>query len=81
MQIISDISSKQTASKPAGSATRFNVFTFECSEELKLKQLGDAQAVADSVDLGELILKDTDPGTLLPAVYFFHPDQIGRAHV
>lgn len=55
MQSFSDISSNQkTASKPAGSASIFNLFTFEGSEELKMKQLGDAQAVADSVDLGEL---------------------------
>ena len=54
MQIISDISSKQTASKPAGSASIFNLFTSQDYQELKLKQLGNAQAVADSVDLGEL---------------------------
>ena len=55
MQIISSISANQkTASKPAGSASIFNLFTSQDYQELKMKQLGDAQAVADSVDLGEL---------------------------
>ena len=81
MQIISDISSKQTASKPAGSAIRFNVYTFQEYEVLKNKQLGDAQAVADSVDLGELVLKDTDPGMINPSVYYFHPDHLGSSTV
>jgi|GEM_PF-1993374 RHS repeat-associated protein len=77
MQTISNISSNQkTASKPAGSASIFNLFTSQDYQELKLKQLGDAQAVADSVDLGELVLKDTDPGTIVASVYYFHPDHL-----
>src|SRR5690606_446058 len=51
-------------------------------DELKQKQYGDAQAVADSLDLGQLDLGEEDAGIpISPAIYFFHPDHLGSSTV
>ena len=72
---------QRVASKPAGSATRFNVYTFQEYEVLKNKQLGDAQSAADSTDLGTLNLAGPTVDQINPSVYYFHPDHLGSSTV
>lgn len=70
---------QRVASKPAGLADIFEISLTSEFDDLIMKQLGDIQAVSDTVGLGELTLKDADPGTIAPAIYFFHPDQLGSS--
>lgn len=70
---------QRVASKPAGLADIFEISLTSEFDDLIMKQLGDIQAVSDTVGLGELTLKDTDPGTIAPAIYFFHPDHLGSS--
>src|SRR5690606_33625798 len=66
---------QRVASKPGGNANIFSAGFSTEFDELKQKQYGDAQAVADSLDLGQLDLGEEDVGTpISPAIYFFHPD-------
>jgi len=89
VQTFSNISSKiyvntqRIASKPAGNADRFNVMQVGDTlnlEELRVKQLADAQFVADSMELGQLNLAQPESGIIIiPAVFYFHPDHLGSS--
>ena len=89
MQTFSNISSKiyvntqRIASKPAGNADRFNVLQVGDTpdlEELRAKQLADAQLVADSMELGQLNLAQPGSGVIfIPVVFYFHPDHLGSS--
>ena len=71
---------QRVASKPEGNAKIFNINTFQEYEELKLKQRSDAQAVADTVDMGQLkSINDVIYTSINPAVYYFHPDHLGTS--
>ncbi|MGB6083001.1 RHS repeat-associated core domain-containing protein [Moheibacter sp.] len=74
---------QRVASRPIGSASIFNSSFSTQFDELKLKQMGDAQAVADSLELGQIEMdeEDLDPTPLPPAVYYFHPDHLGSSTV
>src|SRR5690625_7790530 len=49
-------------------------------EELRVKQLADAQFVADSMELGQLNLAQPESGIIIiPAVFYFHPDHLGSS--
>src|SRR5690606_21767978 len=49
-------------------------------EELRAKQLADAQFVADSMELGQLNLAQRESGIIIiPAVFYFHPDHLGSS--
>src|SRR5690554_4206053 len=49
-------------------------------EELRAKQLADAQFVADSTELGQLNLAQPGSGIIIiPAVFYFHPDHLGSS--
>ncbi len=49
-------------------------------EELRAKQLADAQFVADSMELGQLNLAQPGSGIIItPTVYYFHPDHLGSS--
>src|SRR5690606_2647927 len=49
-------------------------------EELRAKQLADAQFVADSMELGQLNLAQPGSGIIIiPAVFYFHPDHLGSS--
>src|SRR5690554_3560986 len=49
-------------------------------EELRAKQLADAQLVADSMELGQLNLAQPESGIIIiPAVFYFHPDHLGSS--
>src|SRR5690606_20057620 len=72
--------SQRVASKPGGNANLFSAGFATEFDDLKQKQYGDAQAVADSLDLGQLDLGEEDVGTpISPAIYFFHPDHLGSS--
>src|SRR5690606_17837605 len=75
--------SQRIASKPAGNADRFNVMQVGDTlnlEELRAKQLADAQFVADSMELGQLNLAQPGSGIIIiPAVFYFHPDHLGSS--
>lgn len=75
--------SQRIASKPAGNADRFNVMQVGDTlnlEELRAKQLADAQFVADSMELGQLNLAQPESGIIIiPAVFYFHPDHLGSS--
>lgn len=75
--------SQRVASRPIGSANIFNIGFSTEFDELKAKQTGDAQAVADSLELGQIEMgeEDIDPTPLPPAVYYFHPDHLGSSTV
>lgn len=75
--------SQRVASRPIGSANIFNIGISTEFDELKAKQTGDAQAVADSLELGQIDMgeEDIDPTPLPPAVYYFHPDHLGSSTV
>src|SRR5690606_23845454 len=76
-------SAQRIASKPAGNADRFNVMQVGDTlnlEELRAKQLADAQFVADSMELGQLNLAQPESGIIIiPAVFYFHPDHLGSS--
>src|SRR5690606_13804716 len=69
------------ASKPVGKANIFNDLQEEIIEldELKSRQLADAQSIADSMDLGPLNLADGPIVIITTAVYYFHPDHLGTS--
>ena len=75
--------SQRIASKPAGNADRFNVMQVGDTlnlEELRAKQLADAQFVADSMELGQLNLAQPGSGVIfIPVVFYFHPDHLGSS--
>src|SRR5690554_4442616 len=75
--------SQRIASKPAGNADRFNVMQageISALEELRAKQLADAQFVADSMELGQLNLAQPGSGVIfIPVVFYFHPDHLGSS--
>src|SRR5690606_26005253 len=75
--------SQRIASKPAGNADRFNVMQVGDTlnlEELRAKQLADAQLVADSMELGQLNLAQPGSGVIfIPVVFYFHPDHLGSS--
>src|SRR5690625_7621373 len=49
-------------------------------EELRVKQLADAQFVADSMELGQLNLAQPESGIIIiPAVLYFHRDHLGSS--
>src|SRR5690606_38345921 len=49
-------------------------------EELRAKQLADAQFVADSMELGQLNLAQPGSGIIIiPAVFYFHPDHLASS--
>ena len=77
-------SPQRIASKPAGNEDRFNVMQvggMPNLEELRAKQLADAQFVADSMELGQLNLAQSGPGIIItPAVCYFHPDHLGSSN-
>src|SRR5690606_14996137 len=68
---------------PAGNADRFNVMQageISALEELRAKQLADAQFVADSMELGQLNLAQPGSGVIfIPVVFYFHPDHLGSS--
>src|SRR5690625_643521 len=68
--------SQRIASKPVGKANIFNDLQEDIIElnELKSRQLADAQSIADSMDLGPLNLADGPIVIITTAVYYFHPD-------
>src|SRR5690606_29133035 len=74
---------QRIASKPAGNADRFNVLQVGDTpdlEELRAKQLADAQLVADSMELGQLNLAQPGSGVIfIPVVFYFHPDHLGSS--
>ena len=76
-------SAQRIASKPAGNADRFNVMQVGDTlnlEELRAKQLADAQFVADSMELGQLNLAQPGSGVIfIPVVFYFHPDHLGSS--
>src|SRR5690606_26824073 len=73
--------SQRIASKPVGKANIFNVLQEDIIElnELKSRQLADAQSIADSMDLGPLNLADGPIVIITTAVYYFHPDHLGTS--
>src|SRR5690625_2685502 len=74
--------SQRIASKPVGKANIFNDLQEEIIElnELKSRQLADAQFVADSMELGQLNLAQPESGIIIiPAVFYFHPDHLGSS--
>lgn len=70
---------QRVASKPEGKADIFNTSPLHGYEELKIRQLGDAQAVADTVDLGIITLGGPIEEPVNPDVYYFHPDHLGTS--
>ncbi|MFA5620952.1 MAG: RHS repeat-associated core domain-containing protein [Weeksellaceae bacterium] len=70
---------QRVASKPEGKAGIFNTSPLHGYEELKIRQLGDAQAVADTVDLGIITLGGPIEEPVNPDVYYFHPDHLGTS--
>lgn len=64
---------------PAGNADRFNSGFSQNLEELRMKQLGNAQEIADTVDLGQLNLDGPIFQPTTPQVYYFHPDHLGSS--
>ncbi len=78
---------QRIASKPAGSASVFNVMgTIGGLQELKDKQFQDAQAVADTIGIGELDLGNDavdpgDPPVNIYSIFYFHSDHLGSSTV
>jgi hypothetical protein len=73
---------QRIASRPAGSASVFDTEGSDELAELRAKQLGDAQAVADSIGIGELEMETQDAGMPIPpAIYYFHPDHLGSSTI
>ncbi|MFA5620954.1 MAG: RHS repeat-associated core domain-containing protein [Weeksellaceae bacterium] len=70
---------QRVASKPEGKAGIFNTSPLHGYEELKIRQLGDAQAVADTVDLGIITMGGPIEEPVNPDVYYFHPDHLGTS--